>query len=226
MLYPAFVPTLLIGWALGLALLGAWAPAVLISYVDPLLTMLPAQDSVVTLAFLLGFAGAFLGPLAYAWYITVAFRKLTRTKSLGGVALGFDISALRVFWIYGTGYLIAWVLLLVLTFIGVLCAILALVAVIGLPSGGSIKITGIADLITLDIPASLAMTVGVLGYLSLFLMWSVLRLTFVDFALLRYYTQRLSLQQAGPLDEIAQRARDHAGQAEGVADALDVGASL
>lgn len=63
-------------------------------------------------------------------------------------------------------------------------------------------------------------------YLSVFLLWNVLHNAFVIFPLMRHMAVTTSLPDTSGLDLISQRDRDAADQAEGFAEALDLGAAI
>lgn len=63
-------------------------------------------------------------------------------------------------------------------------------------------------------------------YTSTLLFFSVFRQTFVLFPVWRHYAETLTLTGGEHLRDIAQRARDEAGEAEGMAEAFDLGAAI
>lgn len=67
---------------------------------------------------------------------------------------------------------------------------------------------------------------GVMGYFSMFLIWGALRHAFVTMPLWRHYTETLTLLDPGELAQVSQRPRDAFDEAEGFAEALDVGAAI
>lgn len=71
-------------------------------------------------------------------------------------------------------------------------------------------------------------SVGVLGalYLSVFLFWGVLHNAFVTFPLMRHMAITLCLENTAGLSQVSQRARDEFAEAEGFAEALDLGAAI
>ncbi|SLN60093.1 hypothetical protein PSA7680_03151 [Pseudoruegeria aquimaris] len=63
-------------------------------------------------------------------------------------------------------------------------------------------------------------------YFAVFTLYGVLRHVFLTLPLARHYAETLTLLNPRALEEITQRDRDHFAEAEGFADALDVGAAF
>jgi hypothetical protein len=63
-------------------------------------------------------------------------------------------------------------------------------------------------------------------YLAVFLMWGVLHNTFVTFPIMRHMALTTTLPATIGIANISQRARDELAQAEGFAEALDLGAAI
>jgi hypothetical protein len=68
--------------------------------------------------------------------------------------------------------------------------------------------------------------ISVALYFTAFLLWSVLTNVFITLPVLRHYFSSLTLAPATAINGMRQRPRDEFAEAEGFADALDVGASL
>jgi hypothetical protein len=68
--------------------------------------------------------------------------------------------------------------------------------------------------------------ISVAIYFTIFLLWSSLTNVFVTLPVMRHYFSTLRLSPAEDVTRIRQRPRDEFAEAEGFADALDVGASL
>ena len=60
----------------------------------------------------------------------------------------------------------------------------------------------------------------------IFLVWSALTQAFLIFPIWRHYAQTLQIDGLDELERISQRARDEFSEAEGFAEALDVGAAI
>jgi uncharacterized membrane protein YjgN (DUF898 family) len=167
--------------------------------------------------FLIGIIGLFYGAIHYRF---VSKRLMANHKTTEGITLHSRLSGPRVVSIYVLGSFIAY-LTLVLGIVG-----LVIFAIITLgPSamlGGAMGDFGSAA----DLPQIVAVPIIAVFYLSIFLMWNVLYSTFVTFPLMRHMTQTLSLPQRHGLRGISQRARDEFAEAEGFAEALDLGAAI
>jgi hypothetical protein len=68
--------------------------------------------------------------------------------------------------------------------------------------------------------------IGAALYFLIFIFWGVFRQVFVGLPNLRHYAEMLTLTNAHDLADISQRAHDAFAEAEGFADALDVGAAI
>ena len=66
----------------------------------------------------------------------------------------------------------------------------------------------------------------VMSYFAIFLLWSALTQAWVTLPIARLYSRGLTVEGAEALPAIRQRPRDEHIEAEGFAEALDVGASL
>jgi hypothetical protein len=77
-----------------------------------------------------------------------------------------------------------------------------------------------------ELPQLLSIGVVALLYLAVFLFWSVLHHVFVTYPLMRHMTITLSLLNVAGLAQVSQRARDEFAEAEGFAEALDLGAAI
>jgi len=160
---------------------------------------------------LVGLAG-----MAALRYRVRALGILASHRRLGGVRLLAQPRVGRVMWIYGLGYFLTG-LVMVLFFLlfgfGMVMTGMAEVAI----SAGQARLGSIS-------PALIV--VSVMGYFLMFLLWSSVVSVFVTLPLLRHYAETLSLHDTEALGDIAQRARDEFAEAEGFAEALDVGAAI
>ncbi|SPF77724.1 hypothetical protein PRI8871_00308 [Pseudoprimorskyibacter insulae] len=146
---------------------------------------------------------------------------LTNTKSIGGVRLFIAPSTPRVAWILFIGYLLVAICMLPLAG-GIAVVVVLLVqstSDIGTIAGLDLSMIG-------DVQHWMLVVLGTGLYFGAFLLWTSLSHAFVTLPLLRHYAQRLSIQDPGEIAQISQRPRDETTQAEGFAEALDVGASL
>ena len=68
--------------------------------------------------------------------------------------------------------------------------------------------------------------VAVLGYLASLVLIGALVTVFISAPILGHYVDTLRVENAGPLEQIRQRAGDQLADADGFADALDVGGAF
>ena len=162
-------------------------------------------------------AGILYGAIHYRF---VSKRLMAGHKSAEGITLASRLSGPRVAFIYTFGSFIAYSVLVV----GVGALAIAGLAVFG-PSALVFLDLGIEEA-SLDIPQSVAVALLVMFYLAIFLLWNVLYNTFVTFPLMRHLARTTSLPKRYGLRYVSQRARDEFAEAEGFAEALDVGAAI
>ncbi|MDC0738412.1 DUF898 family protein [Cognatishimia sp. SS12] len=151
-------------------------------------------------------------------YHVKSLRYLTENKHLTEANLSIAPRFWRVTGIYFWGYLLA-------SLVASLCLIpiIALIVVVAMSYGAGFEME--IGVLT-DLPRIVAVVLAVAGYFTLFLMWSALTHTFVRFPLLRHYAETLKIHHPVALKEVRQRPRDEFGEAEGFAEALDVGAAI
>lgn len=73
---------------------------------------------------------------------------------------------------------------------------------------------------------SVVIAAGALAYFSVFIFWGVLLQVFITLPVMRHYAQTLSVLDSHNLAVVNQRSRDEFTEAEGFADALDIGAAI
>ena len=153
-------------------------------------------------------------------YRVATTRIMANHKTADGIELFSQIRPLRVFGIYSLGNTISYFAL----FTGIVALFLLAIPFVGL--GGLLAISGEVPVTGLEIPRWLAF--GILGllYFTIFLMWSVFSHVFVTYPLMRHYSETLMIRHPGALSRISQRARDEFAEAEGFAEALDLGAAI
>jgi uncharacterized membrane protein YjgN (DUF898 family) len=153
-------------------------------------------------------------------YRFVSKRILANHKHAEGVAMASNLNGLRISMIYVLGTAIAYLILA----IGILAVIGVGVGLLG-PDAFLEEQLGMAEPLG-GLPRWLSF--GVIGalYLAVFLFWSVLHHTFVTYPLMRHMAMTLSLLNVAGLARISQRARDEFADAEGFAEALDLGAAI
>jgi uncharacterized membrane protein YjgN (DUF898 family) len=156
------------------------------------------------------------GMVHYRWD---AKRIMANHKFAPGITFASTLRAPRVVMIYGLGVFISYIAL-VLGIIGIVLVALGtfgpelVETYLGIQMGAS------------DLPRWLTFVVLGVLYLFVFLMWGVLHNTFVTFPLMRHMALTTTLPDARGLSQVSQRARDAFAEAEGFAEALDLGAAI
>ncbi|MGI1664043.1 DUF898 family protein [Palleronia sp. KMU-117] len=144
---------------------------------------------------------------------------LTNLKRAGGVTLTARPRVGQVLGIHVAGNLIIGVLLG--GALGLFAA--AGTAIVAAVAGPATFDPGVDDL---DIPIALGIGLLFGAYLGLFLLWQVFRQVFITLPLWAHYAQTLTIQGAHALAAVKQRGRDDHVEAEGFAEALDLGAAI
>lgn len=141
-------------------------------------------------------------------------------KHAVGVRMGSRLNSLRISVIYVLGTTIAYALLAVglLGIIGAGIGLLGTGALLDAQIGTAAPFGAVPQWLSAGILAAL--------YLSVFLFWSVLHNVFVTYPLMRHMAATLSLHDLAGLADVSQRARDEFAEAEGFAEALDLGAAI
>lgn len=172
-------------------------------------------------AVLPGLVAVLFLPFGVVYYRVDSLRRLTETKEMAGITLKIRPSSLRVFGIYVGGYLFAGILL------GIIMGLMFSVT-IGVYLGTAENFgTGSFDPeVLFEGNHPVLAVIGVATYFAIFLLWSVLMQAFVTMPIMRHYTSVLELHGADQIMGIRQRPRDEHIEAEGFAEALDVGASI
>jgi len=154
-------------------------------------------------------------------YRVVTLRRLTAAKSMDGVTLTLMASPLRILMILLLGYVLAALA------VAVPAAILGLLIVM-LQSVGTLADLGLSDEMVriAALPRWMILVASAALYFTIFLLWSALTHTFVTLPVMRHYARGLVLHGSDHLADIRQRDRDEVQQAEGFAEALDVGSSI
>lgn len=155
------------------------------------------------------------------YYNVHATRLLAETKTAGDIGLSARPQTRIVARIYGFGYLAT--LLIIALPISPVLGFIVMIQVQQLrvrvePSDGGGEIFGI--------PIILLAAVGFAAYLASFLMWSVLRHIYITMPLWRHFAETLRIQNPDALSRVSQKDRDAFEEAEGFAEALDLGAAI
>ena len=161
------------------------------------------------------FAGTIWFYIGFAYYNVHSHRILTKTKKLGdGIHFTSEPRTARIIGIYLLGGLIISLLApIVAGLIGEIIGIISNLALSGVDFG-----TG-------DMPAGVVVG-GVLGYVAFFIIAGVLSLIFISQPILQHYATVTEVHNAAALADVEQREGDEMIEAEGFADALDVGAGF
>lgn len=151
-------------------------------------------------------------------YRFVSKRILAAHKHAQGVRLQSRLNGLRISVIYVVGTTIAYLVLLV----GIVAVVTLGFSMLG-PQ--LLEETVVPDPLA-GVPRALSVAVIAVLYLALFLFWNVLHNVFVTYPLMRHMAVTLSLHDIAGLAQVSQRARDEFAEAEGFAEALDLGAAI
>lgn len=147
-------------------------------------------------------------------------RLMANHKTAEGITFSSRLSGPRVAMIYVLGTAIAYVTL----FLGIVALVILSIVTLGPSTVMGLQLGQFGP--DLDLPRGLAVVLLVVFYLTVFLLWNVLYSSFVTFPLMRHMAKTLSLPQRYGLQFISQRERDHFAEAEGFAEALDLGAAI
>ena len=157
--------------------------------------------------------------IAFAWYSVRSFRVLTATKSAGPVRFKSRARTPRVIGIYLLGYSAT----SILTGISAALIGLALIALFAIGAGAEINFDAAADFAA---PTVAVQLMAVAAYFLIFILWGAFRHIFVTQPLFRHYIETLEIVGSESLHNIVQRDRDEHREAEGFAEALDLGAAI
>ncbi|HHB80795.1 MAG TPA: DUF898 family protein [Aliiroseovarius sp.] len=149
-----------------------------------------------------------------------AFKALSETKRLGGISFAAEPRPGPILGVYLGGYLLAVLVIgVVLVGVGVVIGLLS-------ASGVDIDLGALMQGDVRGMPGWLGVMLVAVGYFAVFLLWNGLTQVFVTLPLARHFAGSVSIGPAHELAHVRQRARDEFAEAEGFADALDVGAAL
>ncbi|SMX46689.1 hypothetical protein MAA8898_03488 [Maliponia aquimaris] len=158
---------------------------------------------------------------ALVYYRVETLKRLTSAKRLGEMRLRLEASPFHVFLIFFFGYLSTLFLASIPT--GFLA--LLFVEMQSLGALGGTEVGDIAPALE-DADTWVLIALAVMSYFAIFLVWSAVSTALLTLPLTRHYARSLTIEGADMLPRIRQRPRDEHVEAEGFADALDVGASL
>ena len=168
--------------------------------------------------------GAMLLSAGYSWlmvglaiYRVASWRTLANYKTLGeNVRFKSNVDTSDVVLAYIFGGMLAGFLALLLA--GILAFLFGLLTAIAVPydfSMGSLDKETITGVVAIGF-----------GYVAFFVMFTAISLVSITQPILRAYASTLVIENPEELDDIVQRSGDDFVEAEGFADALDVGAAI
>ncbi len=153
-----------------------------------------------------------------AYWNAKAFARLTGAKRAGQIEFTAAPRVWRVLRIYVFGYLLIGLSLLLFLF--ALGAVIAVAA-----TQNSIANTSPLEIVQ-ALPRAVVIGAGILSYFGAFLLYGVLSHVFIRLPLWRHYAETMTITGAEALPMIRQRGRDEMARAEGLAEALDLGAAI
>ena len=163
--------------------------------------------------------GAILALYGLVHYRVASLRLLTGTKRAGPLGFEARFSPGRVARILVFGHLLAGLLLLMV--LSVVMTAVGAVLASAIPGADLARLQDLRG-----VPFAAVAALGALGYFLLFVVWGALRHAFVTLPLWRHYAETLRVKGAGELYRVRQRDRDAHVEAEGFAEALDIGAAV
>jgi len=153
-----------------------------------------------------------------------SFQILAGHKRLGEI-IGFTAGprTWRIIWIYLSGSLIIYAILMAaVILLGLAVAVLAYVI-----GGAAVFADGTIEEVFSSGPTGpLAIGLSVVLYFSVFLFSGALTSVFLTMPTIRHYARSVTIWNAFGLAEVRQRPRDEMSEAEGFAEALDIGAAI
>jgi uncharacterized membrane protein YjgN (DUF898 family) len=173
--------------------------------------------------FVFSFFGFLWFYYALAYYAVETFRIMADSKTLAG-KIGFASSPRpgKVFWTYVLGALLA------STCAGLVFSAFAIIASNLLGGGISDLMINeeMPDLSRLGAAGFVGIGLLAFGYIMMLVLYGVFGMIFISQPILQHYVEETRIINPSALDDIEQRSRDDMVEAEGFADALDVGAAI
>lgn len=154
-------------------------------------------------------------------YNVQATRLLAVHKSAGELGLSSHPKTATITRIYIFGY--------VVTGLMVLLPLVPILFVVGFIQGEKMRADwepAVVDGIIFGLPIWVWTILGAFAYFAVFLTWSVLRHCYVTMPLWRHFSQTLKIENPAALNAVSQKERDEFQEAEGFAEALDLGAAI
>lgn len=172
-------------------------------------------------AYVLVLAAWVLAAYAYVYYRVETTRILANHKSAGDLTLTARPRPFRILMITVLGYLATAVVLAVP--LGLLAFGIMLVQ---FSQTEIMQDFGELGALVSALPQPLLLAVGVALYFAIFLLWATFTHAWVTLPTWRHYATTLTLNNPAALAQVSQRARDEFHEAEGFAEALDLGAAI
>lgn len=169
----------------------------------------------------LGVATTLIAIYGLAHYRVETLKILTAHKHLAGVGLTLRANPWRILMIYTFGYFLVLLAIVIpaIVLVPLTLALQAAEVLSGLGVGGGLDFLQ-------TIPRGVLIGASAALYFTVFLLWSAFTQIFVTLPAMRHYAIGLCVTNPAALSAIRQRPRDEVQQAEGFAEALDVGASI
>ncbi|MEO0830479.1 MAG: DUF898 domain-containing protein, partial [Pseudomonadota bacterium] len=147
-----------------------------------------------------------------------SFEILAANRTLADGRIGFraDLSTWQIIGIYIVGSIV----------IGIVFAVLG--GIVGGAMGAIVGFAGLDDpeQVLTNPDGVLAIVIGAAGFMIVLVVTSALALVMIQQPILRHYVSNVTVLGASHLDSIRQREGDELVDAEGFADALDIGAGF
>jgi uncharacterized membrane protein YjgN (DUF898 family) len=173
------------------------------------------SPAIMVLSGLVAFIGLIWFYIGFAYYNVHSFRILTKTKKLGDdIRFTSEPRTAKIIGIYLLGGLV--ISFLAPTVAGLIGGILGFFS--------NLILSGL-DIGAGDMPAGVVVG-GVLGYIAFFVIAGVLSLIFISQPILEHFAMETAVHNSEELANVEQREGDEMIEAEGFADALDVGAGF
>ncbi|MEM9477568.1 MAG: DUF898 family protein [Pseudomonadota bacterium] len=209
MLFPVALPVIISVLAIIGAIAGMiWLPTLLDQ------TLSEQSELIWALAIVMVIATLVL-PFAATVYWIRSLELLTNTKRAGNLRLVFEPSAAKVSRIVFLGNASVTIMVSIILFA------LTLLALVG--AGGQ-DIYELAA--TGTVPVWVATVFAAMSYFVIYILWGALHHIYVRQPLWKHFSEKLVVVGGPKLDRVAQRSRDERKDAEGFAEALDLGAAI
>lgn len=153
-------------------------------------------------------------------YFVQSFRILAEAKTADGVVFRSSPRTGRIIGIYVLGLTLAY------------SSTTALVAVVGVVLFAVLNLIGIPDDFVTAVFSQITAAgwivgaISVMAYFAIFIAYGAFYQVFVTMPVIGHYAETLTIQGGARLNQVAQRTRDEFAEADGFAEALDLGAAI